>query len=321
MRSGDDDGFSLTEALISTGLTVVVISASLTAFSQGMRLTETSRLASEVNQGLQVGVEVGDGVPGAQVHGDPLVGGELLLDAGQRAVVDQLALTDDHDPLAEALDVLHVVAGDQHGRAVLLAVLEDELADRALGGQVEADRGLVEEHDPRAVEQGRQELHLHALAQREAADLNVELLADAEDLSSEDEEQRELLEVLGPYMRGATEPITFLDLHSTSGPGIPFALGGDVLRNRPLAFALGLPVVLGLDEVVDGAMLSYFCDLGHIGVAIEGGRQAANEYVRVVYGDVSAAECDEVLQALRDYCRKDTWSMVEILRELERVVG
>jgi succinylglutamate desuccinylase len=90
---------------------------------------------------------------------------------------------------------------------------------------------------------------------------------------SENLEQAELLEVLGPHLRAAERPLVLLDLHSTSGDGIPFALAGDVLRNRPLAFALGLPVVLGLDEVVEGAMLSHFCDLGHIGVAIEGGRQ------------------------------------------------
>jgi hypothetical protein len=58
---------------------------------------------------------------------------------------------------------------------------------------------------------------------------------------------------------------------------------------------------------------------GYQGDAIEGGRQAANEYVRVVYGDVSDTERDAVLQSLREYCRKDTWSMMEILRILEKV--
>ena len=37
---------------------------------------------------------------------------------------------------------------------------------------------------------------------------------------------------------------------------------------------------------------------GYQGDAIEGGRQAANEYVRVVYGDVSDAERDAVLKAV-----------------------
>jgi hypothetical protein len=63
---------------------------------------------------------------------------------------------------------------------VLLAVLEDEVADRTLRAQIEADRGLVEEDDARRVEQRRDELHLHAPAEGEAAQLDVELLFDVE---------------------------------------------------------------------------------------------------------------------------------------------
>ena len=65
------------------------------------------------------------------------------------------------------------------------------------------------------------------------------------------------------------------------------------------------------------AVLPALIGQSYAGDAIEGGQQAAREYARVVYGDVPAEERDGVLQALREYCRKDTWSMVEILRVLE----
>ena len=58
----------------------------------------------------------------------------------------------------------------------------------------------------------------------------------------EQAEQRELLGVLGE----AEPPIVLFDLHTTSGASPPFVLMSDTLRNRPIAFGLGLPVVLGL---------------------------------------------------------------------------
>jgi succinylglutamate desuccinylase len=94
----------------------------------------------------------------------------------------------------------------------------------------------------------------------------------ADGLSDEDLEQRELLQALAPILAPATAPVVFLDLHSTSGAGAPFVVMADVLRNRPVAFALPIPLVLGLEEFVDGSMLGYLCDLGHVGVAVEGGQ-------------------------------------------------
>ncbi|MEZ4432892.1 MAG: succinylglutamate desuccinylase/aspartoacylase family protein [bacterium] len=87
----------------------------------------------------------------------------------------------------------------------------------------------------------------------------------------EDAEQRELLALIAPLLAEADRPIVFLDLHSSSGEGQPFCVMADVLRNRPIAFGVPVPVVLGLEEVIDGAMTGYLCDLGHIGVSFEGG--------------------------------------------------
>jgi len=90
--------------------------------------------------------------------------------------------------------------------------------------------------------------------------------------AAEDSEQLELLELFAPLLARARAPIVFFDLHSTSGPAAPFSCMADVLRNRAVALALPLPVVLGLEEVLDGSLLGYLCDLGHIGVAVEGGQ-------------------------------------------------
>lgn len=92
------------------------------------------------------------------------------------------------------------------------------------------------------------------------------------DEASEDRETLELLRVFVPLLRAARRPIVFIDLHSTSGKARPFSCMADVLRNRAIALALPVPVVLGLEEVIEDSMLGYLCDLGHVGVAIEGGQ-------------------------------------------------
>lgn len=96
--------------------------------------------------------------------------------------------------------------------------------------------------------------------------------AEAAVLQDEDREQRDLLDVFGPLLDPDQDPVVFLDLHSTSGPGVPFVCMADVIRNRKLAFGLHIPVVLGLEEAIEGSMLGYLCDLGHIGIAVEGGQ-------------------------------------------------
>lgn len=99
-----------------------------------------------------------------------------------------------------------------------------------------------------------------------------DLLGRAEsELENEDREQRELLEFFIELeeRHGACH---FLDLHSTSGEGAPFACMSDTLRNRRLGMALRVPLILGLEEAIDGSMLGYLCDRGHVTVAFEGGQ-------------------------------------------------
>ncbi len=98
------------------------------------------------------------------------------------------------------------------------------------------------------------------------------LLRSSGEPRDEDLEQRALLEQFVPWMRAARRPIVFLDLHSTSGPGAPFTCMADVLRNRPVALALPVPLILGIEELLDGSLLGYASDLGHTALAVEGGQ-------------------------------------------------
>ena len=93
-----------------------------------------------------------------------------------------------------------------------------------------------------------------------------------EELTHEDREQRELADLFLSLEAETRRPMVFLDLHTTSGASPPFLCLADTLGNRELAKALPLPMILGLEETLDGSMLGYLTDRGHVGVAIEGGR-------------------------------------------------
>lgn len=86
-----------------------------------------------------------------------------------------------------------------------------------------------------------------------------------------------MLAALRTVVAEAAGHVLFFDLHSTSGPGAPFSVAPDLLRNRHLAATLPVPTVLGLEESIDGTLLGYLCDQGHLGLAIEGGQHEAPE--------------------------------------------
>ena len=78
-------------------------------------------------------------------------------------------MVDDDDPLAERDDVVHVMARQKDRRSGPPVQLRHERPDASLHRDVEAQRGLVEEHDLRAMEESRGELDLHPLTERQLA--------------------------------------------------------------------------------------------------------------------------------------------------------
>ncbi len=98
---------------------------------------------------------------------------------------------------------------------------------------------------------------------------------DAGPLVSEDVEMRELLEELERVFSRARGEVYFLDLHSSSAAGDPFVCIGDTLRNRRFAERFFVPVILGLEEQIDGSLLECVSNLGHITMGVEAGQHRA----------------------------------------------
>jgi len=90
--------------------------------------------------------------------------------------------------------------------------------------------------------------------------------------AGEDREQAELIEVLDRVFADARGPVFVLDLHTTSGYGLPFSTAADTLRNRAFALAIPAPLVLGLEEQVEGTLMDWIDGLGHCVSVFESGQ-------------------------------------------------
>ncbi len=63
-----------------------------------------------------------------------------------------------------------------------------------------------------------------------------------------------------------------IDLHTASAEGPPFLTLADTLRNRAFARRIGLPLVLGIEEQIDGALLEVINGSGPVTLGIEAGQ-------------------------------------------------
>ena len=89
---------------------------------------------------------------------------------------------------------------------------------------------------------------------------------------AEDAEQRELAAALEAARRAARGPVYFLDLHSTSAAGVPFAMVGETHESRAFALRFPVPTLLGLLELVDGTLLEYMRAQGCVALGFEAGQ-------------------------------------------------
>ena len=70
-------------------------------------------------------------------------------------------------------------------------------------------------------------------------------------------------------------PTYLFDLHTTSSHSMPFVSISDTLKNRKIINNLPVNLVLGLEELLDGPMFSFFSELGLPAVLFEAGQHDA----------------------------------------------
>ncbi len=95
-------------------------------------------------------------------------------------------------------------------------------------------------------------------------------------------EEKELTEILGliaRLLRDERPPFYFVDLHTTSSPTLPFVTINDAVINRNFSSLFPVPVILGIEEYLEGPLLSYINELGYVSLGFESGQHEEEEAV------------------------------------------
>jgi len=146
----------------------------------------------------------------------------------------------------------------------------------------------------------------------------------AEARDAEDHEQLELHAAIEDAIGRARGPVHVCDMHTTSAAGIPFVLIGDTLAQRKFAQAFPIPVILGLEEQLDGVLTSWWTRRGCVTFAVEGGQHAdpvtvdsleAVLWIALGHAGLVAASRPEVADAteLLERQRKGLPRVIEVL--------
>jgi hypothetical protein len=85
-------------------------------------------------------------------------------------------------------------------------------------------------------------------------------------------EQIELYECIKNILAQDKGPFYFIDLHTTSCETRPFIVMNDSLLNRRFTGLYPLPCILGIEEYLEGPVLSYINELGYVAFGFEAGQ-------------------------------------------------
>ena len=85
-------------------------------------------------------------------------------------------------------------------------------------------------------------------------------------------EQIAIYESIKTIINNNEGPFYFLDLHTTSSITEPFITISDSLNNRKFSSNFSIPIVLGIEEYLDGPLLTYINEFGHVALGFEGGQ-------------------------------------------------
>jgi len=88
---------------------------------------------------------------------------------------------------------------------------------------------------------------------------------------SEFKERDEISETLNRILSSQPEEVYFFDLHSTSANTTPFIMLSDTLRNRELGRMVGVPMMLGLLEHLQGTLMDITSRSGFPTLLFQGG--------------------------------------------------
>ena len=93
-----------------------------------------------------------------------------------------------------------------------------------------------------------------------------------EALSTEERELTHLYELISGILAKETGPFYFFDLHTTSSKTLPFITINDALINRRFSKLFPVPIILGIEEYLEGPLLSFINAKGYVSLGFEAGQ-------------------------------------------------
>lgn len=98
-------------------------------------------------------------------------------------------------------------------------------------------------------------------------------------LNSEERELLELFQIIQDILETESGPFYFIDFHTTSSKTLPFITINDALINRKFSMLFPVPIVLGIEEYLEGPLLSYINELGYVSLGFESGQHDEKDAV------------------------------------------
>jgi len=139
--------------------------------------------------------------------------------------------------------------------------------------------------------------------------------------AAEDQEQLDLLVELEAVRERARGPVWVVDLHTTSGPRGIFTTVSDRIQNREFALSIPAPLVLGLEEQVDGTLMDYLDREGLVAMSFESGQHTEPLAVeRAVWGIWLSLAHAGLVEADIDEVNEARAALTEEFADLPRVV-
>lgn len=104
------------------------------------------------------------------------------------------------------------------------------------------------------------------------ADKQLKRINDSQtNFNSDEKEQIEIYAILKNILKDHTGKFYFVDLHTTSAPTSPYLVFSDSINNRQFSKFFPVPIVFGIEEYIQGPLLTYINEFGHVGVGFEAG--------------------------------------------------
>lgn len=100
-----------------------------------------------------------------------------------------------------------------------------------------------------------------------------------EERRDEEVEMEEIYRLLKEILASKPPPYYFVDYHTTSSQTLPFITINDAMINRKFARLFPVPVILGIEEYLEGPLLSYINEKGYVTIGFESGQHFREESV------------------------------------------